>query len=83
MQKKSSSFCKATVASVTGQNKELGTCLEPFPAMLPRHLQTLFSRQQLRLSERLAIQFIKNNAFLADIREEVVALLQFRVHLAQ
>ena len=58
MQKKRSSFCKATIASVTEQNKELSTCLEPFPAMLPRDIQPFFRSQQLRLSERLVIQFV-------------------------
>jgi hypothetical protein len=51
--------------------------------MLPCHPQAFRSRQQLRLGQRLVIKLVKNNPFLADVREEVVPLLQLGIHLTQ
>ncbi|CDZ36992.1 Hypothetical protein NGAL_HAMBI1146_21430 [Neorhizobium galegae bv. officinalis] len=49
--------------------------------MLPRNPQPIYRRKSLRLHKRLIVKFIKDDAFLADIGEEVLSLLQIGVHL--
>jgi hypothetical protein len=49
--------------------------------MVLSHPEPIFGCQRFRLGQGLVIQFVEDDAFLADVGEEILPLLQVGVHL--
>lgn len=82
MKFESSILCISTIYRQVAYFQETSCRSKPLVKMLLRDAKPILYRKRLGLRQWLIVQFIENDALLANVREEILPLLKVGIHLA-